>query len=288
MRSVSTISVNEGTAHPVREVESGPIHRRLLSAVVLIPPVLAGVYWGGPYFALLILLFALVMAWEWAKLSGEGRFGLGGGALMGAVAAVVVAAVAGTPVTALVAIACGAVAVHALAWREGRAARAWTALGVLYIGIPALALIWLRGDGETGRALIFWLFALVWATDFGAYGCGRLLGGPRLAPTISPRKTWAGFGGGILAAVFVSLIAAAVGDPAERWGLVLLGALLSVVAQAGDLLESAVKRHFRVKDMSQVIPGHGGVFDRVDSLLTAAPAAAGLIWVSGGGLAPWR
>lgn len=288
MRSASTIGANAGTAHPVREIDSGPLYRRVLSAAVLLPPAIAAVHWGAPSFALLILVFALAMAWEWARLCGQGRFGLSGAALMGTAAAVVLTAVVGTPAAALIAVALGAVAVQALAWGEGRSRPAWTALGALYIGIPALALVWLRGDGEAGRAEIFWLFAVVWGTDAGAFAFGRMFGGPRLAPAISPRKTWAGAAGGVLAAAVASLIAAAVSDPAAAGRLVLLGVVLSAVAQAGDLLESAVKRHFGVKDMSGIIPGHGGVFDRVDGLLTAAPAAAGLIWISGGGLSPWR
>lgn len=287
MQSGNSIGVNGVTARAVVDRKSGEMHRRLLSAAVLAAPALAAVYWGGLYYPLLILAFALVMAWEWDRLCGEGAFGLSGAALMLVAAAVVYMAATGHHLVALAVNLCGALFVFAVARLAGRPNPTWVALGALYIGVPVLALVWLRGDGAFGRDVVLWLFAVVWATEIGAYACGRLIGGPRLTPRISPKKTWAGAVGGILAAVLVSAAAAEVAA-AEPKGLLLFAVLVSGAAQGGDLLESAVKRHFGVKDMSRVIPGHGGVFDRVDGVLIAAPVTAALVWLAGGGIASWR
>ena len=143
-------------------------------------------------------------------------------------------------------------------------------------------------DAETGAYAVLWLFLVVWATDIGAYAAGRLLGGPRLAPRLSPNKTWAGVAGGFVAAVVTgSVLGPALGISSR--GLVgALSAFVSLAAQAGDLAESAIKRHFKVKDVSGLIPGHGGLFDRVDGLLAAAPAVALVELFSGGGVLSWR
>jgi phosphatidate cytidylyltransferase len=270
----------------VPERKSGDLQRRILSAVVLVVPTLAATYWGGPYFAAVLFAFAVVMAWEWDRLCGGGTFRLSGGVLMLVVAAVASASAIGSYATALVAVLVGYLLALALGYVQGRPNPIWTALGAVYIGLPVVALVWLRGEDDAGRAMVLWLLAVVWATEIGAYGCGRLVGGPRLAPRISPKKTWAGAIGGVLAAALVSA-AAASAAAVDAVGIVLFGVSLSIAAQAGDLLESAVKRRFGVKDMSNVIPGHGGVFDRVDGLLVAGPVAAGLIWASGG-FQPWR
>jgi phosphatidate cytidylyltransferase len=130
--------------------------------------------------------------------------------------------------------------------------------------------------------------ALVWATDTAAYIAGRGIGGPRLAPRISPNKTWAGLAGGVVGAALVGLVAsllrdapADVGLPGEMWRLVALSGVLALVEQAGDLVESAVKRHFGVKDSGNLIPGHGGVLDRVDGLIAVSLAVAGLSALAG-------
>jgi phosphatidate cytidylyltransferase len=158
---------------------------------------------------------------------------------------------------------------------------------VLYVGVPATALLWLR-DVAHGDRLVLWLFIVVWATDIGAYAVGRLVGGPRLAPRLSPHKTWAGLGGGIAAAAAAGAAAARGFASADAAILTVLSAVLAVVAQIGDLVESAVKRHFKVKDMSSLIPGHGGLFDRVDGLLAAAPAVALVQLIWGGSVLAWR
>ncbi len=149
-------------------------------------------------------------------------------------------------------------------------------LGGLYIGPAIAALIWLRAQ-PNGYRWVLLLAAIVWGGDVGAYLVGRLVGGPRLAPSISPGKTWSGAIGGTLIAVLAGM---AVWP--ERLALVApIALLLSIVAQAGDLLESAIKRRFGVKDSGRLIPGHGGLLDRLDGVLTSAPVASIVLLVFG-------
>ncbi len=260
---------------------------RAVSAVVMIAAALVALAGDEMFFALLVGAGAAVLAWEWVGLTGEGRFGATGAALAVAVLAVVVAAFAGRLELALGCAVLASVIVYAFA-RSGRSHPLWLAAGPLYIGLPSIALIWLRGDDEAGRLLILWLLVTVWATDIGAFFAGRLIGGPRLAPRISPKKTWAGLAGAIVSAGIVGAVASGF-DPAAPAAVLLAaaGAILAVVAQAGDLGESWVKRRFGAKDSSHLIPGHGGLFDRVDGLLAAAVVLALWQWLTGGGLS-WR
>ncbi len=154
------------------------------------------------------------------------------------------------------------------------------AAGVPYLGLGVVALLWLRAGPESGRLAVLFVLLVVWASDIGAYATGRLLGGPLLAPAISPGKTWAGALGGLAAATAVGF---ATLHPASA----LLAAGLGTAAQAGDLMESAMKRGFGVKDSGWLIPGHGGLLDRLDGLLTAAPAAAALQLLAGGPALGW-
>ncbi len=163
------------------------------------------------------------------------------------------------------------------------------AAGILYVGIGAIALVWLRqAGGDAGRANVLFLVLVVWASDIGAYAAGRLFGGPKLAPALSPGKTWSGSAGGLLAAMLVGAVAAGLLAPASWGRAAAIAALLGVASQAGDLLESGIKRHFGVKDSGRLIPGHGGLLDRLDGLLAAAPAAAALAMVVGRGGVLWE
>jgi phosphatidate cytidylyltransferase len=162
------------------------------------------------------------------------------------------------------------------------------AAGILYIGLAGLALIELRHDTEAGRQNVLFLFLVVWASDIGAYAAGRTLGGPKLAPAISPSKTWSGAAGGLLASVVVGVAAAMAMAPGSVWRAALVAALLGLATQAGDLLESWIKRRYHRKDSSGLIPGHGGVLDRLDGLLAAAPVAALLSFQLGYGNVLWR
>ena len=171
--------------------------------------------------------------------------------------------------------------------RAGRASATVLSAGMLYILLAAAALLWLRADPAVGRANLLFLVLLVWASDIGAYAAGRAIGGPRLAPRISPGKTISGAVGGLLAAIAVGMIAAA----ASSTHFVTAGtlaALLGMVAQAGDLAESYAKRRFGVKDSGRLIPGHGGLLDRVDALLAVALAAAAVALMIGRGVLLWE
>jgi phosphatidate cytidylyltransferase len=147
--------------------------------------------------------------------------------------------------------------------------------GIFYVGIPIFALVWLRERPDDGLLLTLWALALVWATDIGAYFAGRAIGGPRIAPAISPSKTWAGLGGGFL---FATLL----GWALNRWAglhasLALASGIIAIFAQVGDFLESWLKRRAGVKDSGTLLPGHGGVLDRLDGVVTAAPLAAFMV-----------
>jgi phosphatidate cytidylyltransferase len=169
--------------------------------------------------------------------------------------------------------------------RHGAAPRV---AGLGYVLLAAVSLLWLRSDPAAGRADVLFLLCVVWSNDTGAYLLGRWIGGPRLAPRISPGKTWSGAAGGLLAAVAVGLLAAHVLADAPSWRAIPLSAALAVVAQGGDLLESFVKRRLEVKDSGHLIPGHGGLFDRLDALLAAAPVAALLALIWGRGVVLWQ
>jgi len=153
----------------------------------------------------------------------------------------------------------------------------WTMIGLAYVGLPVFTLWWLR-TLDSGQ-LVFWLLFIVFATDVGGYVFGKTIGGPKLAPTVSPKKTWAGLAGGMAVSVGISLLIAQFFALTASIGiLILFSAVLALWAQVGDLVESAVKRHFDVKDSGELIPGHGGLLDRVDGLVFVAPAMAMLVY----------
>ena len=145
---------------------------------------------------------------------------------------------------------------------------AWYLGGFIYALFAALSLLWVRDRAEDGLSLLLWIFIIVWATDIGAYITGRSIGGPKLAPAISPGKTWAGFYGGVAAATLFG--GAWVLTTGLHWPVLLLAPLFSVASQGGDLFESWMKRRAGVKDSGRLLPGHGGVFDRLDGLLPVA------------------
>jgi len=183
-----------------------------------------------------------------------------------------------------------AIAALVLAWEWNRLCAGrpgWLAAGFLYIALPSAALLYLRGDAEAGLETVLWLLAVVWAADTGAYAVGRLVGGPKLAPRISPAKTWSGLFGGIGSAGAVGWAAALILGLEGMLGLVLWSATVGAVSQGGDLLESWIKRRFGVKDTSGILPGHGGLFDRVDGLLAAAVAVAAVTAAGKGSILTW-
>lgn len=259
--------------------------QRTLSALVLAPPALLAAWWGGYAFAALVALAAAIMGWEWHRMVTK-EFGWAGRvAAAGCAVASLLAVTA--PGLAVAIVAAAALASAALSGGRGERRHLWAGLGALYAGLPSVALVWLRGDAEVGRETVFWLLLVVWATDTGAYASGRLIGGPLLLPAVSPKKTWAGLIGGMACAGLVGALFAGGMGVGHSLGLALGSALLAVVAQAGDLTESWIKRRCGVKDSSNIIPGHGGVFDRVDGLLAAAAAVALGAWSSGAAVLTW-
>ena len=272
--------------------ERDPAFRlRVLSALALVPVAVAVVVLGGWSFAVSVALMTGLMAREWAALCGR-RFGRRSGRLAGAavflvgISAVLLIA-AGWPEAALACLLAGALVAGVVALVLG-SPPGWTGLGVLYLGLPSLALIWLRSVPDLGLGLLLALLVVVWTTDTAAYVAGRSLGGPRLAPAISPSKTWSGLCGGVLGAALAGALAAWLLGSGRLVQAAGLGALLAAVSQLGDLIESACKRLAGVKDSGSLIPGHGGVLDRVDGLLLAAPALALLGLIVGPEGLPWR
>jgi phosphatidate cytidylyltransferase len=167
----------------------------------------------------------------------------------------------------------------------------WRLAGMCYAAVPCASVIWLReysfaGKADGGACALLYLLLVVWATDIGAYFAGRQFGGPKLAPTISPKKTWAGLAGGMTAAMLVGGIAHSVTPfPGSLWLCIIMGGVLAVISQAGDLFESWVKRRAGAKDSGTLIPGHGGLLDRIDGLLFAAPVFAWALAIAGMGMA---
>jgi phosphatidate cytidylyltransferase len=186
---------------------------------------------------------------------------------------------------AITVLAMGMLGVAALVPKEERA---WAVAGIPYAGLIGIAPIALRSDAGFGFTAVIFLFAIVWATDIVAYFTGRAFGGPRLAPRISPKKTWSGAIGGTTAAIVVAIVAAKVTGLANVLALGSIAVMLSVVAQAGDLFESALKRRFGAKDSGRLIPGHGGLMDRLDGFVMAAALAALIGLARGGVEAPAR
>lgn len=244
---------------------------RVASGLVLVAIALGTARVGGALFVVVWLLAALAVAWEWQRLIGAPAF-----ASRVAVAAATLLFVAvraqSDPIEAFLVI-LGAAGILALLAGEGH--RIWGAGGMLYAGLLLLTTIALRFSFPFGMLSIVWLFATVWSTDTFAYFGGRLIGGPKLSPRISPSKTWAGTLVGLAAgsligtATAVSLLPA----PSSILPISLVTLAASFSSQAGDAFESAVKRHFGAKDSSRLIPGHGGVMDRLDGFIAAAAFA---------------
>ena len=242
---------------------------RFASALVMIALAITTTWFGGHVFTLFWLAAALAICFEWQTMCGgpqvTRRF------LAGAVALCAAAPLAmrGETLFAILAICAGAVVAGALA---PPALRAWSAAGVAYAGALVVAVGVLRGALLLGEVAIFWLFATVWATDIFAYFGGRSIGGPKLWPRVSPSKTWSGFVCGVASGMLCGLAIAPLGSNVAI--VAGLGLAVAILSQGGDLFESSVKRHFGVKDAGALIPGHGGVMDRLDGFIAAAVFAA--------------
>jgi phosphatidate cytidylyltransferase len=255
---------------PAVQKSSSDIWKRVLSGLLL-AAVAFGLAWAGPLpFAGLVFVVALAMSWEWSRVvRGDG---IDLTLVVHAVAVAAAVALAGFGFVALgvAVLLIGTIIVLAL---EFGAHPLLSAAGVMYSGLPAVSLLWLRSDEPGGFLAILFLALVVAATDTAAFAAGKLIGGPRLAPRVSPNKTWSGLAGGISAASSIAAVfAVVIGAPVAP--LALVGLLLGFTAQAGDLAESALKRAFDVKDASQLLPGHGGFMDRMDGLVSVSVLVA--------------
>ncbi len=246
---------------------------RALSAAVLIPLVIAAVWAGGMWFNLFVGWLGVLMALEWTTMvhrQDPAQFALhAAGALCGALLPLSVGFTG-----AVIAIAVLWIVSALLARVQESDGAVWRYLGVPYVAVPAMALVVLRSDPAFGAQAIIWVMVIVWAADTLAYFAGRIIGGPKLAPVLSPKKTWAGLGGAIVGSALASAIVAIYAGLTGVAMLAAIAGFLALVEQGGDLFKSALKRHYGVKDSGRLIPGHGGVIDRVDGLVAVATAAA--------------
>lgn len=268
--------VSAAAAALKKKISRRELALRVGSAIVLGTLSLLLAYAGPLTFALLILVFAAIMAWEWGRLVSGHGLDLAFAVQLGMLAFALAATLFRYPAWAALVVLLSAALVFVLRWRDGGAYREawWSAAGVCYAGFPAIALLWIRTDAAYGWLAVLFLFVVVWTADSAAYISGRWIGGPKLAPRISPNKTWAGLIGGAAAAGMAGMVFALAAGSGPVAALGLLSLILALVSQAGDLGESALKRLFGRKDASGLIPGHGGVLDRVDGLVFAAVAAA--------------
>lgn len=271
--------MTEGKAAPaaVAEQSSRNLLMRVIAALVLAPLAIAIAYAGGWLWAALVTLAAIGLYVEWLMIVGAVRerrvVGLG----------VVALAVAGFCLgfgridASLIVLALGFAAVAFFSPER----RVWTATGFAYAAAAEIASVLVRLDRIEGFAALTLVLLVVWVTDIGGYFAGRGIGGPKLWPRVSPKKTWAGAIGGFVASLVVAagFVLFGLGKVGP---LLLLGAVLSVASQLGDLFESAVKRRFGVKDSSHIIPGHGGLMDRLDGFVAAVVMAAIFGFLRGG------
>lgn len=255
------------TTRPAGSSRWGDLLPRALSAVVMVALAITTTWSGGQPFALLWTLAAAAIMYEWASMTGarpEPLMRMGLPALV--LGAGLLRMFGGDP-WVLLAVAA------ALAIAGGRSLRdrGWALGGLAYASVVLFVPVEMREDARYGVLVLAWMFGVVWSTDIAAYFSGRLLGGPKLFLRISPKKTWSGFWGGTIAGTLAGLAVAEIGRswgvslPLDRFAVAMLSAAASILGQIGDLAESGLKRHFDVKDSSHLIPGHGGVMDRLDA-----------------------
>ena len=275
---------NGGAAPTAQARLSSDLGPRAASAVVMIAAALITLWVGGDVFILFWLGCALALHWEWQTIIDaprfKARFFQGSGFIILAVAFLRGGHIEAT----LGAVGLGALTLCALA---GPGKRIWAGAGLVYAASVVISVTLLRVLSRIdGLEAILWLFAVVWGTDIMAYFGGRLIGGPKLWPRLSPSKTWAGFIVGVSSGGLLGLLCLALKPGAEAASLgplFVLGLLAGVIAQAGDFFESFIKRRFGVKDSSHLIPGHGGFMDRLDGFIAAAAFAALVGWVKSAG-----
>jgi phosphatidate cytidylyltransferase len=248
---------------------------RSLSALALVPLALLDVWAGGIWFQMFAGCLGILMAFELQRIAGmnsDTQFAL---LVIGVLVAAFLPAAEGQGIALMVVLGLWLVANLVL----GGKANFWHRFALGYVSLPVLALVVLRNSAPDGLQAVVFTMLLVWSADTLAYFAGRIIGGPKLAPRLSPKKTWAGLGGAICGAVIVALAFQVFWRGGGFTLLPLLAAVLALVEQAGDILESSLKRRFGVKDSGTMIPGHGGVLDRIDGLMAVAAVAALAGWL---------
>lgn len=249
---------------------------RAASALVLAPLALLAVWFGGVWILGVLLIASLVLSTEWAKMSAPSDWKAIAAAVAVALLLTLLSDLKGTLSFSLVLLVFGAAAAGLFA-KVRRQSGVDAAYGVLYLGWPMLLLVWLRdGDATIGFYWVTLAFVVAWASDIVAFLVGSAVGGPKLWPRFSPNKTWSGFIGGLVAGTLAGAAMAALPEAGIRsigWSA-LLGFAAALATMAGDLWESALKRRFGVKDAGTLIPGHGGLMDRVDGLMFAVVVVA--------------
>src|SRR6202521_958869 len=265
-----------GASLDVRERLGGDFVPRLASGLAMGAVVALFTLSGAVPFAVLVVAVAMMLSWEWGRLVHGREADLVIAVHVGAVGVAAVLAAVGFVGLGLLALPIGAILAMLLSLGHNSL---FSALGVFYAGLPAVALIWLRSDATLGLLAVIFVIIIVIASDTAGFLSGRLMGGPKLWPRISPNKTWAGLIGALVASSIVGALFWFAVPDGSAVRLAAAGAMLSFVAQAGDLAESAIKRRFGAKDSSSLIPGHGGVMDRVDGLVAAASAVGFLGFV---------
>jgi phosphatidate cytidylyltransferase len=263
------VTEGEAAPAPIGEQGSRNLLLRVVAALVLAPAAIAIAYAGGAPWTLLVTLAAVGLYVEWLMIVGTARETRVVGSGVAALLIVGLCLAVGRIDASLLALAVGLAGVALLSPQR----RIWNATGFFYAAAAEIASILVRLDQVWGFVALILILLVVWVTDIGGYFAGRGIGGPKLWPRVSPKKTWAGAVGGFAASLVIAGGFAGFGL-GKTGPLLLLGAVLSIASQLGDLLESAVKRHFGVKDSSQIIPGHGGLMDRLDGFVAAVVLAA--------------
>ncbi len=270
-------SVSDDATPKAADQGSSNLMMRVVAALILAPSTIAIVFLGGWPWGILVTLTALGLFVEWLMVVGALRNAPAVAVGVTALLASGVSLLLGRIDVAIGVLGIGVVGAAIM----GRALRSWVSAGLLYAGLALLASVLVRRDPASGFLALIFVLLVVWVTDIGGYFAGRGIGGPKLWPRVSPKKTWAGATGSLVGSLAIACGFAAI-DFGKIGPMLILAAVLSVVSQGGDLFESAVKRKFGVKDSSHIIPGHGGLLDRLDGFVAAIVFAALIGFVRGG------
>jgi phosphatidate cytidylyltransferase len=269
---VTPLDVAPSGAEPRAHPHKSEMTTRLLSALIMAALALGSVLVSIWTFVALVIAAGVTVSWEWGRLIRQAGFDAIAVLQSAAVTVVAVAVALSRPGLALIAAALALAGTGFLGFSS--ATLVWSLLGIAYSVLPAWSMVWLRSDLTVGATALLYLLVVAWTTDTASYAGGRLIGGPKLALRISPQKTWSGLLAGILTPALVGYGFALFLKDTSAWRLALISMVIASACQVGDLSESAIKRRFGTKDMSNLIPGHGGLLDRIDGLLIAAIAAA--------------